>query len=626
MGKATYSIRGDNLDQKQVTNQALTGNESIARGFYEAGGFIAASYPGSPTVELLEAVKQYDRVVAEWSPNEKVALEVAMGGSMAGSRAMVSMKHVGVNIALDPLMTFTQTRISGGFVLMVGDDPGMKSSQNEQDSRVLARFANMPVLMPSSSQEAKQYTKRAFELSEEFETPVMLYMTSRQCHSRGKVSLEQPKEIEIAGYEPDIANHAMIPPYTHPKQYEMEHRIERLTDYANNNDLNRIEELKTADTLVVTSGLMYQHLKELNPDVSILKLGMAYPLPIKLISELADKYDRILVIEELMPVIEQELINNGIECYGKTHFPFTGELLISDIQMGLEQAGVKIPEEYGVKGITARKEEMEDQDHGPAERPPIMCAGCPHRPVFDLLKKQRLRVVGDIGCYSLGLLPPFEVSKVNISMGAGLGIVKGMRKAMDRTYQTEPLVALIGDGTFYHSGLSGIANLAKNSDKADNITVLVLDNSTTAMTGGQETPSTARQTGESENNLDIEQVLTSLGFDRITKVDQFDYQTTKQVIEQETEFQGLSAVITTRPCALKFRVKEPNFYVNPNVCIGCRNCVKTNCPPIKMAEYPKQDKLKSFIDPDACVGCSVCSQVCPVGAIKRVKGGEHYDK
>ncbi|ACB86326.1 thiamine pyrophosphate-dependent enzyme [Natranaerobius thermophilus] len=610
----------DTQTQHKQVKQALTGNESIARGFYEAGGFLAASYPGSPTVELLEAIKQYQQGYTEWSPNEKVALEVAMGASMSGARALVSMKHVGLNIALDPLMTFTQTQVSGGFVIMVGDDPGMKSSQNEQDSRVLAKYANMPVLMPSSSAKAKEYTKLAFQLSEKFQTPVMLYMNSRQCHSRGPVKLENPQDINISGYTPDISNHAMIPPYTIPKQQEMQSRIANLTNYAETASINQLEEIEGSNTLIITTGLMYQNLQEVSPKASVLKLGMAYPLPIQMIEELASKYQQVLVLEELMPVIEDELKTKGIQCDGKKYFNFTGELLTSDISSGLEKAGV-ISKDQKHSG----KESSEHAKQAVPERSPIMCAGCPHRPVFDILKKSGMKVVGDIGCYSLGLLPPFEVSKINISMGASMGIVKGMRKAFNELDQKEPLVALIGDGTLYHSGLSGLVNLAKNTDKTDNITVIVLDNSTTAMTGGQATPSTGRQIKSSESNLDIQEVLQSLGFDRVTKVDQFDYQTTKDIFEQETSYEGLSAVITSRPCALKFKIKEPHFYVNPNVCIGCRNCVKTNCPPIKMTEYPNQDKLKSFIDPDVCVGCSVCSQVCPVEAIRRVRGGVQDD-
>ncbi|OWZ85062.1 indolepyruvate ferredoxin oxidoreductase [Natranaerobius trueperi] len=588
----------------------MTGNESIARGFYEAGGFLASSYPGSPTVEILDAIKSYKRGYVDWAPNEKVALEMAIGSSISGARSLVSMKHVGVNIALDPLMTFTQTSVNGGFVLVVGDDPGMKSSQNEQDSRILAKFSNMPVLVPSDNREAKEFTKDAFWISEEFQTPVMIQMTSRLCHSRSVVDLEPPLDIEVNGYEPDVSNHAMIPPYTHKKQYEMNERIEKLEGFSTMSSLNKLEEKEGADTLVITSGLLYHNLKELDPQVSILKLGLVYPLPKEQISKLVKQYKNIIVLEEMMPFIENELKTMGVECEGKKYFSFTGELFTEDIKKGLSLAGVMQDE------IST-----EPESFSTPERPPLMCSGCPHRPVFDLLKKSKVTVVGDIGCYSLGLLPPFEVSKINISMGASLGITRGMRKAFNYQGNNDPIVALIGDGTFYHSGLSGIVNLAKSSDKHDNITVIVLDNSTTAMTGGQDTPSSSKYK-ETDIDLDISSVLSSLGFSRITKVDQFDYQKTKEVFEEEIKHDGLSAIITTRPCALKYKIKEQHYYVNPNVCIGCRNCVNTNCPPISMKKYSNNDKLKSYIDPDMCVGCSVCSQVCPVGAIRPFKGGQ----
>lgn len=586
----------------------LSGNQAIGRGFYEGGGRVAASYPGSPTVEILESMKEYEEIYSEFSTNEKVALEVAMGASIYGSRAMASMKHVGMNIAADPLMTFTQTPINGGFVLVSGSDPGMASSQNEQDNRIFGKFANMGILVPGSSQEAKDFMKFALDISEEFEAPILIDISSRTCHSRGIVELDDRVEKEPSGFEIDQEKYCMLPPNTYKAQYFMKERLEKLRQYAYDMPINILEEVDGSDTLIITSGLMYYNLKELNLPVSIYKLGMVYPISTRKVRELGERYEKIIVLEETMPFIENELKRKGIECEGKRYFSFTKELHIEDIEEGLFNAGV-----VRERRLT-RVEPMDT-----VSRPPMFCAGCPHRPIFDILKKSKVKVIGDIGCYSMAVLPAFEAAHTNISMGASVGMIKGMNKAMRQNNDDEPIAAVIGDGTFFHSGLPGFVNLLHQADEEDNMTLIVLDNRTTAMTGGQPNASSGRYNVDDDMDASIKGILNAMGIKNVIEVDQFDYNKTKEIINGELKKKGLSVIIATRPCALRYKIKEPYFYVDPEICIGCRSCVKTNCPPIRMKKYEGIDKLKSSIDPDACVGCSVCAQVCPVNAIKRSK-------
>lgn len=587
-----------------MQKKLMTGNQAIARGFYEAGGDVAASYPGSPTVEILESISEYDEIYSEFSINEKVAVEVAIGASMNGSRAITSMKHVGVNIAMDPLMTFVQTNINGGFLLVTGDDPGMASSQNEQDNRQIGKFGNMAIFDPSDSQEAKDFTKLALEISEEYQMASMLRITSRLCHSRSLVSLNDREQKEISGFSGEISDNAMIPPHTFAAQYKMKNSLKQLQTNLDKYNVNILEENSDENILFVTSGITYQNLKELGFEANILKLGILNPLPIDQIKSLSEKY-KIVVIEEMTDFIEKELKFNGIDCIGKSLFNFTGELFSEDIANGL-----KALEPFKTLDITSDKSEPSDA----VPRGPLFCSGCPHRPVFDILKKNKSLVLGDIGCYSMALYYPFEVAKTVISMGACLGMIKGMRKSMNKAQKDTPLVAVIGDGTFFHSGMTGFANLKYQLDENDNITIIILDNSTTAMTGGQDNLGFMKNK-QNENNIVVEDVLKSFGYDPIV-VDQFKYKDAKQIIDSEIKKPKLSIIITTRPCALKFKIKEPYYYVDPSICIGCRSCVKTNCPPIRMKSYEGIDKLKSSIDSDMCVGCSICSQVCPVGAIK----------
>ncbi len=595
-----------------MEKKVLTGNEAIARGFWEAGGMVAASYPGSPTVELMESLMKYPDLYAEFSLNEKVALEVAMGGSFYGARSMVSMKHVGINIAMDPLMTFTQIDTNGGFVLMVGDDAGMSSSQNEQDSRVIGKFAHMFILNPGTSQEAKDYTKAALELSEEYGSPAMLLMASRACHARGVVEVEERQEVPAKGFNHEGGRFTMLPPYTFEAQHFMRERIEKLEEYAYDSPLNHLEEVEGSDTLIIAPGIMYYNLKELELPVSIYKPGMVHPISIKKIKELAEKYERIIVIEELLPFIEENLRLAGIEVEGKKYFSYTGELMTEDIYKGLVEAGV----------IKEEKENQFEETEPVVGRPPMFCSGCPHRPVFDVLKKLKVNVIGDIGCYSMSVLPAWQAAQAQISMGATVGITKGMAKAKTMSGDDSPTVSVIGDGTFFHSGMQPYLNLLHNVDPDDNMTFLILDNAATAMTGGQANASSGIYNEVDDIQLPIEKLLETMGHDNVKVVDQFNYEELKKTIKEATETKGISIIKTKRPCALKYKIQETPFYVDPEVCISCRTCVKTNCPPIRMKEYEGFDKLKSSIDPDMCVGCSVCSQVCPVGAIKRMEGDE----
>lgn len=602
-----------------MDRKVMTGNEAISRGFYEAGGLVAASYPGSPTVEILEKLKLYDEVYSEFSTNEKVATEVAIGSSMYGVRSMAIMKHVGVNIAADPLMTFTQTPTNGGFLLVSGDDPGLSSSQNEQDNRVWAKFASMGVLDPSDNQEAKDFTKLGLEISEKFESPIILRITSRLCHSRGVVILNERLENKLKEFDRNKQKFCMIPPASQDAQFFLKDRLEKLEEYACNSQINRLEEKENTDTLIVTSGLMYNNIKETDPNASIWKLGMVYPISEKKAKEITSKYNKIIVIEEMMPFIENELKLMGIQCEGKKHFSFTGELDISDIEKGLYQVGV-----------LENKKEYKEKTEKTVARPPLFCAGCPHRPVFDILKKSKTQiVVGDIGCYSMASLFPFEQSNSIISMGASVGMAKGMRKAMTMTKKEEPVVAVIGDGTFFHSGITPFINLLHNKKDNENITIIVLDNRTTAMTGGQHNGSSGNFNERDDMQVSIKSLLESTGLDRIKEIDQYTYDSAKKVIDEEIAHEGLSVIIANGPCALKYKLNKLHFYVDPEICISCRTCIKTNCPPLRMKKYEGIEKLKSSIDKDMCVGCSICAQVCPVSAIKSSaalsKEGENID-
>ncbi len=591
----------------------MTGNQAVARGFWEAGGVVASSYPGSPTVEILDSLKEYKEIQSKWATNEKVALEIAMGGSFAGARSMVSMKHVGVNIAADPFMTFTQIKTNGGFLLVVGDDPGLSSSQNEQDTRFYGKFANCVVLEPATQQEVKDYVIMGLDISERFNTPVILRLTSRLCHSRGIVQLGKRNKVKVEGFKEDQSRYCMLPPYANEQQYFMKDRLQSLVESKDMEDLILFEGDKK-DVLIITSGFCHKVVKELNLNADILKLGIVYPLPIKQIKDVVQNYKRVIVVEELLGFVQDNLKLLDIPTEGKEYFSFTGEYNIENLKEAFQKAG--LIEKIASEGEMSQEITNELFENVP-NRTPMLCAGCPHRPIFDILKKAKALVVGDIGCYSLGILEPFEVLKTNISMGASLGIIQGMAMGHKEGGISKPLVATIGDGTFFHSGLAGFVDIANTKE---NITFIVLDNRTTAMTGGQITPTTNEYTKQGDYTLNIGKILKTFGIEDVQEIDQFDYNIAKKAIRDAMTRDGLSVVIATRPCALNFKVKEPHFFVDDSICISCRSCIKVNCPPISMRYYGDKEKKNSYIDPTMCVGCSVCSQVCPVGAIKRSNG------
>lgn len=592
----------------------LSGNQSVSRGFWEAGGLVAASYPGSPTVEIMESMKTYPEIISQWAANEKVALEIAIGGSIAGGASLVSMKHVGIDVAADPFMTFTQIRTNGAFILVIGDDPGLTSSQSEQDSRYWAKLANCALLEPGNPQEIVSFIKEAVKISENLETPVIIKLNSRLCHSRGVVETSERVEKHPAGFKEDQSRYCMLPPFSNNQQYFMKERLEKLRKFNETNPMNTLEEVKGSKTLIITSSLAYYYLKEFDLKCSILKLGMTYPMPIDIIKNLAKKYEKIVVVEELLPFMEEILKQNGIQAKGKEYIPFTGELTHEIIEIGLKKAGLL---DDICKDSPNPKCVVEDENLLPVKIPnrlPLLCAGCPHRPVLHILKKAKALVIGDIGCYSLGFQEPFEVLKTTLSMGASLGMAIGVAEVHKSIGKKDPIVAVIGDGTFFHSGMTGFLEMAKTKE---NITVIVMDNSTTAMTGGQVTPTTHHTLKiEGQQKIEIDAILRAFGIQDITIIDQFKYKEAEKTILDAMGRDQLSVIIVTRPCALNFNIKEKNYYVDIKTCISCRTCIGVNCPPISMKQFEGKEKKNSFINPEMCVGCSVCSQVCPVGAIK----------
>jgi len=574
----------------------LSGNEAIARGAYEAGVRVASAYPGTPSTEILETIaSEFPEIYAEWAPNEKVALEVGVGCSFAGGRTLVAMKHVGVNVAADPLFTLSYTGVRGGLVLVCADDPGMHSSQNEQDSRNYAKFAKIPMLAPSDSQEAKDFVIQALEISEQFDTPVMLLSTTRISHSKSLVELFERNETEPPeGFVKEPRKFVMIPAHGRLRHAVVEERLEKLKAYSNESPLQKMEMMGT-EVGIVTSGISYQYSREVMPDASILKLGMVYPLPEKLIREFASKVDKLYVVEELDPFFEEQIRQMGLEVQGIGKR--LGELS-PDVLMEFFH-GVKAPE----------------QD-APAEmplpgRPPAMCAGCPHRSVFYMLKKKGLTVTGDIGCYTLSVLPPLEVMDTCVCMGASIGSAMGIEKATGRS---DNVVAVIGDSTFVHSGITGLVDMVYNKSKG---TVIILDNDTTAMTGRQEHPGTGRTLmGEETKRLDFVELAKVLGIEYVKEVNPYDLDMLDAVIDEAVGLDKLALIITNQPCLLLRR--EPRSRVaevDPDSCIGCQLCLNLGCPAISSIS---PDDKRVEIDPMLCSGCMVCAKICRTESIKEL--------
>ncbi len=584
--------------------ELLSGNEAIARGAYEAGAGFAAAYPGTPSTEILENFARYPKVTAQWSPNEKVALEAGIGASLAGVRTLVAMKHVGVNVAADPLFTFAYTGVNAGLVLVSADDPGMHSSQNEQDNRHYARAAKVPMLEPSDSAEARDMTALAFQMSEDFDTPVMLRSTTRISHSKGLLDLKEGGgPAEIKEYRKDPKKYVMIPAFGRLRHLEVLKRLEKLKDYAETTPLNRVEKGSDGGKIgVVTSGVVYQYVKEALPQVSILKLGMPFPFPEERVKAFAASVEKLYVVEELEPFLEGYMRSLGLKVEGKSLFPLFGEI---DANMIAEK----------ILGTPLYKK-LEPGDYDPAEipmRPPVLCPGCSHRGAFYVVKKLKLITTGDIGCYTLSCLPPLQAMDTCICMGASISSAVGMVRANPAL--ADKVVAVIGDSTFFHSGLTGIVDSVYN--KAP-LTVLILDNRITAMTGHQHHPGTGRTLqGEETVALDIVDVVKGLGVKRVVEVDPFDTKGMEKVLKEELAAPETSVVVARRPCALLKKKPDPPFACDPELCIDCGICMRLGCPAISQGDGHVQ------VDAALCTGCTLCGQICPKGALK--EAGETHE-
>ncbi|MDD3730988.1 MAG: indolepyruvate ferredoxin oxidoreductase subunit alpha [candidate division Zixibacteria bacterium] len=581
--------------------ELLSGNEAVARGAYEAGVKLASGYPGTPSTEILETIADhYPSVYAQWSPNEKVAFEVGIGASLGGARALVTMKHVGLNVAADPFMTFAYTGVNGGFVFVSADDPEMHSSQNEQDNRFFARFAQVPFLEPSDSQESKDMLLRGYEISEQFDTPVMLHMSTRISHSKGVVSLGEPIKAPLNKFKKDPAKYVMIPAHARGRHQILQVRLEELRKYSESTELNKIED-NGSRVGIITGGVAYQYAKEVAPDFDYFKIGFGYPLPLDKISSFIKKHPTVLVVEELEPYYEDQIRAAGYPVEGKKYFGNLGELSPYRVAEGLKKAGLL--------------EKVEIPAYEPEAlfpRPPVLCPGCPHRGVFMALRKLRVAVTGDIGCYTLGVLQPLNALDSCICMGASIGSAIGMERVQG---SDKGVVAVIGDSTFFHSGITGILDAVYNKS---NVTTIILDNRATAMTGGQEHPGTGRTLmGEEVAHVDIVKLVTSLGVKNVRQLDPYDYDKTLAVIEEEIAKPGPSVIITNRPCVLMpKRIMDEPYVVDLDICNGCSLCFRISCPAISAAaEKNKRGNPKAQIDPTLCTGCTLCAQICPEEAI-----------
>lgn len=588
----------------------LTGNEAVARGVYEAGIRFASAYPGTPSTEILENILQYkDCVLAEWAINEKVALEAAFGASLAGGRAIVSMKHVGVNVAADPLFTISYIGINGGLVLVSADEPGQYSSQNEQDNRNYAKAAKIPMLEPADSQEAKDMVKWAVELSEEYDTPVMLRMTTRVCHSKSIVELGERETVEIKEYNKDVTKRMTVPAFSRRMRVKVEERMELLKLYSDITPLNRFEWNDTSIG-VIASGMAYNYAKEVFGDkVSYLKIGFSNPLPRKKITEFANKVDKLYVIEENDPYIEEAVRILGFECYGKNLFPYNGEMTPDVI----------------LEAINGEKPDIaQDTQELVVSRPAALCAGCPHRGIFyELGKLKNVIISGDIGCYTLGFAPPFNAMDYNICMGASISSGHGVQQLLntDRN-NNRRVISILGDSTFFHTGINSLLNVVYNQSNTVNI---IMDNRTTGMTGHQENPGTGYTAQGNETvAIDIEALVKACGITHVAVINPNDLDSVRKTLAWALALDEPSVIITRWPCALKRfskmdteefgKVFKEKYNVDTEKCIGCKVCVNVGCPALSFNNQSK----KAEIDLQ-CVGCGVCAQVCPKKAISVVK-------
>ena len=582
--------------------EILSGNEAIARGAYEAGAQVACAYPGTPSTEILETIAGYPEIDTSWATNEKVALEVGIGACFTGARAIVTMKHVGVNVAADPLFTLSYTGVKGGLLLVTADDPELHSSQNEQDNRNYAKFAKVPMLEPSDSQECLAFTKLAFELSERYDTPVMLRTTTRISHSKSVVELaERVTGLAEAHLMKDPAKYVMLPGNARGRHLLVEERMVLLSKDACSLPINR-SELRSSEIGIITAGVSYQYVREVLPDASVLKLGMVHPLPHDLIRAFASKVDRLYVVEELDPFIEEQVKAMGIAVTGKEILSLCGELTPGRIRkgFGLPQSPQGEPEKL-------------------PGRPPNMCPGCPHRSVFYTLNRLQAYVSGDIGCYTLGFMPPLSAMDTCICMGASIGMATGAGKVLSAA-ERKKVVAVIGDSTFLHTGVNGLMDMVYNKGAG---TVIILDNRITAMTGRQDNPASGQTLmGDPANAVDLPLLCRAIGVKHVRSINPLDLEECERVISEEMERPETSVIITDKPCVLIKREgvfsKGQVLTVDADCCTGCRACLKIGCPAIEWVPSGGK-KGKAYIDPLLCTGCDVCRQLCKFAAIREAK-------
>lgn len=579
------------MDNKEKV--LMLGNEAIARGAYEAGVRVVSSYPGTPSTEITEYMAKYGEIYSEWAPNEKVALEVSIGASVMGARSMSAMKHVGLNVAADPLFTASYTGVNGGLVICVADDPGMHSSQNEQDSRHFAQASKTLMLQPSDSSECKEFVKQAYDLGEKFDTPVLIGLSTRVSHSQSLVEIHERKEPELKPYEKNPRKYVMMPAMARIRHNTVEERIIKLKEFAETTDLNKAE-YNSKKIGAITAGISYQYSKEaLGEKASFLKLGVVYPLPEKLIKDFVNNVDVCYVIEELDPIIETHCKALGFKVIGKEIFSLQGEYSAEIVR----------------NAVLGDKTEYVTRDEQIPNRPPVMCAGCPHRAVFNVLNRLKVVVSGDIGCYTLAALPPLSAMDTCVCMGASISMLHGMEKARGREF-SKKAVAVIGDSTFMHSGITGLIDIVYNKG---NSTVIILDNSITGMTGHQENPTTGKTIkGEPTRQINLKKLCEAIGIDRVTVIDPFNSDEFLKLVKQEMEADEPSVIIAQRPCALLKSVKYTGkCSINIEKCKECNMCLKTGCPAI----IKVNDNLT--IEPTLCVGCTHCQQVCKFGAIDK---------
>lgn len=585
-----------------MNKKLLSGNQAIARGALEAGVGVAAAYPGTPSTEILENIALYkEHIKCQWSPNEKVSLEVGIGACFAGSRALVAMKHVGLNVAADPLMTVTYTGVNAGLVIISADDPGMHSSQNEQDNRFFAKFAKIPLLEPSDSQEAKDMVKIALEISENFDTPVLLRSTTRISHSQSLVTLEEPKKVELKPYKKDDKKYVMVPAYARQRRVIIEDRYHKLKEFSETTALNKTE-MRNTKIGIITSGVSYQYVREALPDASVLKLGFSWPIPENKIRDFVSKVDTCYVVEELDPFLEEQIKALGISVHGKDVLPNIGELSVHILKQ-------KILGEEPVNLVAAEKVTTALADNPTCPRPPVLCPGCPHRGVFFVLKKMKLVVSGDIGCYTLGALPPLNAMDTTICMGYSIGGAHGMELANPEL--RGKTVAVIGDSTFLHTGVNGLMDVVYNNGIT---TTLILDNRITAMTGQQHNPASGQTlTGEIATEVDLELLCQAIGVKRIRHVHPFALQELQETLKEELANEEPSVIIVEYPCIFVDPEKYEAVAINKN-CTLCTACMRIGCPAIV------KGKNKMEINENLCFGCDLCIQLCKFDAI--VKASE----